>query len=511
MSAASGDPHQKMQFLPSERKPWRVRTQLLVAVNVPLAVLLAILLTWDYQREISLATQTKHANLANEAVAIHRAVTHLLGENDEKGVQSYIDSVCHQMRSEGAEHHTIIVESRDAVFSSHGAHDSNRRLLTAIQAVSSPHVTINGQALIVGRHAQPGLTVYIAESLTTVRGHARRMLVGRIAALAVLGLVAIVLVNTVVLRIVGRPIRILVRAVDSVRNGDYIEAEGAFATREFRKLSAAISLMSSTLRENENHRTIQMEKAREIQQHLLPADIKVPGLSIATWFVPAERVAGDFYDIVPAPDGSWLIALADVSGHGVPSALEAAVLKVLLQLAANQTQDPAGVLRFVNAHFVDTVPEGDFASAFLMRWTPGADQFEYANAGHIPGLLRNPGGDIIELEATGSLLGIDKDADWETQTIPIHGSEELLIVSDGVIECRSESRELFGRGRLRELFKSMRPGDSEAVIEELQQEFVEFTNSSPLLDDTTAMAVEFKTASVDARTAAEPSIRETST
>lgn len=499
-----------MPFLPSERRPWRVRTQLLVAVNVPLVILLAILLTWDYRREIRMATQTKHANLANEAVAIHRAVAHLLGESNEKSVQSYIDAVCHHMRSEGAGHHSIIIASRDTVYSSHGARNSSRQLLAAIRASSSPYVAINGQTLIVGRHSQPDLTVYVAESLTTVRGHARRMLVGRVAALAALGLVAIVLVNTVVLRVVGRPIRMLVRAVDSVRNGDYVEAEGTFATREFRKLAAAVSLMSKTLRENEDHRTIQMEKAREIQQHLLPVDITVPGLSIATWFVPAERVAGDFYDIVTAADGSWLIALADVSGHGVPSALEAAVLKVLLQHAANQTQDLAGVLQFVNGHFIDTVPEGDFASAFLLRWTSDGDHLEYANAGHIPGLFRDSGGDIIELEATGSLLGIDEEADWETRTIPVRGGEQLLIVSDGVIECRSESERLFGRSKLRDLFTAMPPGGSDALIKQLRQEIADFTNGTPLLDDTTAVAVEFKFTPVDERPA-KRSIQEVAT
>ena len=96
---------------------------MLVAVNVPLGIGLVLFLTWDYRREVALAVDTKHANLANEAVAIQRAVDHLLAERDEKGVQSSINSVCHQMRSGGSQHHTIIVESRTGVLSSHGAHE----------------------------------------------------------------------------------------------------------------------------------------------------------------------------------------------------------------------------------------------------------------------------------------------------------------------------------------------------------------------------------------------------
>ncbi len=480
-----------MSRIDVDQKPWRVRTQLLMAVNIPLGICLVLLLVWDYRREIDQAADTKQANLANEAVAIHRAVSHLLAERNKEGVQSYLDSVCHQMRSGGARHHTILVESQTSVFSSHRAHESNPELLSALTSTPSREVVLEGDLLIVGRSSQPGMAVYITESLTDARRQVRRLIFGRLAALAALGLVAMLLVNFVVLQIVGRPIRMLVQTVDRIRTGDYIEPEGPFSTREFAKLAAAVSLMSKTLRENEERRQIQIEKAREIQQHLLPSDIAVPGLAVAAWFAPAEHVAGDYYDVIPLPDGSWLIALADISGHGVPSALEAAMLKVLLGNAALQTHDPAEILQLINKDFVSTVPEGDFASAFLLRWIPEKNRVEYANAGHIPGLYRNAHDGIAGLEATGFLIGVDENAAWETQVLSIRGNEHLLIVSDGVIESQSESGALFGRRKLLALFQETMLQDPNTMIQRLQAEISAFTAESALLDDITALAIQF--------------------
>lgn len=474
-----------------KRKPWRVRTQLLVAVNVPLAIGLVLILAWDYRREIAQAADTKHANLANESVAIHRAVAHLLAERDEKGVQSYIDSVCHRMRASGSQHHTIIVDLQTRAFSSHSAHEPERRLLPAIKAASSREVDCDGDVLIVGAYSQPGMTVYIAESLTTARRQVRRLIFGRLAGLAALGLVAMLLVNYVVLQIVGRPIRMLVQTVERIRTGDYIEPDGPFSTLEFGKLADAVSLMSRTLREDENRRQSQMAKAREVQQHLLPRDITMPGLDVATWFAPAERVGGDYYDVIPLSDGSWLVALADVSGHGVASALEAAILKVLLEHAAEQTHDPAKILELVNGRFVDIIPEGHFATAFLLRWIPAENRVEYTNAGHIPGLFQTRGEGITELNATGFPIGIEQGAVWETQAIPIRENDRLLIVSDGVIESRSPQGELYGRDRLTNFVAESRCENSALLIASLRIDLAKFGQDRQPDDDTTMIAMEF--------------------
>lgn len=471
-----------------QQKRRRVRTQLLVAVNVPLSLGLAVFLAWDYRREFVQAAEIKHSNLANEAVAIHRAIAHLLAERDEEGVQAYIDSVCHRMRAGGSEHHTIIVDSPSRTFFSH---KSNRGVHAAIKAAKSAQVDYANDVLVVGTYSQPDLAVHVAESLTNARRNVRRLVIGRLAALAGLGLVAMVLVNTVVLQVVGRPIRKLVQTVDRIRAGQFDGPLHVFSTREFSKLADAIASMSNTLGNDRNRRQSQMEKAREIQQHLLPADTVVPGLRVAVWFEPAQRVAGDYYDVIPLADGSWLIALADVSGHGIPSALEAAILKVLLEHSAEQTSDPATILQLTNEKFVDLIPESHFATVFLARWLPAENLLEYANAGHIPGLFQNSDSPVKELEATGLLIGVDKLARCETRTIPVTGNERLLIVSDGVIERRSSSGALYGRARLTELFGEATADEPAALIHRLRRDLTSFATDDSAVDDMTALAVQF--------------------
>ena len=111
-----------------------------------------------------------------------------------------------------------------------------------------------------------------------------------------------------------------------------------------------------------------MDKAREIQQSLLPKDVDVAGLNVSSLFLPAEEVAGDYFDVITLHDGTHVVCIADVTGHGVPAALSAMMLKVLLAEACEHHSDPADILEFINRRLTGVCRTDGFVTMFVARF-----------------------------------------------------------------------------------------------------------------------------------------------
>jgi hypothetical protein len=134
---------------------------------------------------------------------------------------------------------------------------------------------------------------------------ARRQVLQRLMGIVLLVVVMASVINLVFLRIVAKPLEKFVETVRQIARGQFGVQAGPFRTAELEYLAREINSMSSSLAEIDRHRRHEMDKARRIQEHLLPHDIRIPGLDVANFYQPATEVAGDYYDVVPAPDGSW--------------------------------------------------------------------------------------------------------------------------------------------------------------------------------------------------------------
>ncbi|HEV7676056.1 MAG TPA: SpoIIE family protein phosphatase, partial [Candidatus Angelobacter sp.] len=127
----------------------------------------------------------------------------------------------------------------------------------------------------------------------------------------------------------------------------------------------------------------EMEIARGIQAGLLPEkSFAVAGLTTASRYVPASSVAGDFYDFLPR-DGGLGVLIADVSGHGVPAALSASMVKVAIKAQRDWADDPARVLTGLNSILCGNL-QGQFVTAGYLYLDPGRGALAYAGAGHPP-------------------------------------------------------------------------------------------------------------------------------
>lgn len=475
------------------RRRWTLRTQLLLAVNLPLAAVLGMLLVLDYRREMEGSIRNKQESLQEEAMTIAQGLSCLSQQGRVEPIQRYVDNVCAGMQETSSPGHHIVVQLGTEVVQAQAHHQASPEMLQAMRnaAGSSDHrASFGNDSLVVGSFSGDGVEVYVSENTTNIRRSIQQEILWHLVSLAGLGLVAAGIVNVVLLRLVARPVRQLSDAVVRIAQGDYDAATNAAGSRELSELASAINNMHDTLASNERNRQSEMGKARHIQQHLLPNGIQVPGLTVAHRFTPADSVAGDYYDFMELPDGTWLLCVSDVTGHGVPAAMEAAMLKALVGHAAEHYKKPGRILQFVNRRLPDVLVPGDFASMFLARWHHNTGVLEYASAGHEPALLL-VGQETRELKATGLLVGIDHDADWETERVKIQGGERLLIVTDGVVESDSDDGQLFGRQRLAEQFQRCANNSVDQTLHCLSDAIAKHRGKQPQADDVTMVAVEF--------------------
>lgn len=475
-------------------RPRTIRFQLLLAVNLSLGLAFIGLLILRYEREMSDEVREKQASLNDEAIAIHAAVRHLSHDHNSKAVQSYIDTVCRQMRQTSSPGHHIVVRLNDDLLLAHG-HGAptaeERQDVKATAAGGDPMSALEQRGLVSGSHNGDGIGVVVSESLVNIRRAIRRDVLMQLAVLSLLGLLAAGVVSVVLLKIVSAPLDRLLVTVKQIAAGQLGVESPAFGSREMQQLSAAINSMSQALHENDRERRYQMEKAQQIQQHLLPNGVQIPGLQTAHVFEPADTVAGDYYDFLPLPDGSWLVCVADVTGHGVPAAMGAAMLKSLLMAATEQPPfEPQFVLAEINRRFATTVLPGNFASMFLGRWQPESGELSWASAGHEPGIVLTRSGRLDQLSSTGLLLGIDADAAWKQLSVQLTDGDRVLLFSDGATETRSPDGELFGREQLTARFSQCDSLTPQQSLKRIGEQLDLHRFEGPLTDDLTLVILQ---------------------
>lgn len=468
-----------------------IRWQLLGALNLTLGSLLLVLLFLDYRREVLDVVRDKRVSLEDEAVAIHGAVVHLQENHGRAEVQAYLDSVSATTRAASTDHQ-IVAQLHGAIITSRAGQKGSSELERVVQN----SVRAGDEPMIVGSHAREGVTVFVGEPFSPVRRSVRSGFLREIAWLCFLGVVAAIVVNVVVMRQVTRPLGRLSSLVDRITEGDFAARSEVFRSGELNRLATAFNAMSESLLASEQHRRHQMERARRIQRHLLPDRVAVPGMQIEVSFEPAEDVAGDYFDVLPLPDGSWLICVADVTGHGVPAALGAAMLKMMLADAAERLIETSEILSFLNRRCAATFLPGYFASILLARWDPAAQTLDCSSAGHEPGLLLSSNG-VTPISATGLFLGVDSNERWKTVRLQVHRGDRLLLSTDGIIETRDSSHQLFGRARLGKLFEATRGVNLHESIQRIDAELGRHRENQPLTDDMTLVMAEFTGSSAD--------------
>lgn len=209
----------------------------------------------------------------------------------------------------------------------------------------------------------------------------------------------------------------------------------------------------------------EMNLARDIQRASLLSEFPaMPHCEMHALYLPSRHVGGDFYDVVRAADGSHLVAIADVSGKGMPAALLSAMLQASLRTQARSVAALPEILRNINSLLYHSTGSRQFATFFLARVDGERLTLTFSNAGHNWPVIVRRSGERVLLEKGGTILGILEGVDFEEAEVPLVPGDVMVLYTDGVSEAANAAGDLFGEERLYALLEGMPPGLSAREI-----------------------------------------------
>jgi len=234
---------------------------------------------------------------------------------------------------------------------------------------------------------------------------------------------------------------------------------------------------------DESVRLRDMEFAKRVQQHTLPAQL--PGNDSVTFevgYYPHDLVGGDFYWVRELEPGVFGCLVADVRGHGVSAALYTMMLSSHLSSLFELTREPGRLMGALNEHLEELTVAESFASAVYLILDSNAWQLRYSNAGHPPPLLLDgETGEVLELGAQSPFLGMFLPQEYEETVLDLPAQGILLAYSDGAIEVMGKGREEFGIERLKHYL--LQHGEGEGFHESLYRHLTEYNAEVSLPDD----------------------------
>jgi len=199
---------------------------------------------------------------------------------------------------------------------------------------------------------------------------------------------------------------------------------------------------------SERHASEQ-EDARLIQLALMPGTLpSTERFDVVGAWHPAGTLGGDCYDAFQfAPDVIGL-SIADIAGKGLPAALLMSSLQAAVRAFARDTSPPHAVCASVNRLLCGQMIAGRFATFVYMRLDASRGELVYANAGHNPPLVARPDGRVDALRASGTVLGVFADVEYQSGAIDLRPGDRLLLYTDGITEARNADGEEYGEERL---------------------------------------------------------------
>jgi phosphoserine phosphatase RsbU/P len=235
-----------------------------------------------------------------------------------------------------------------------------------------------------------------------------------------------------------------------------------------------------------------MALAGDVQARLFPS-APPPGLTLdlAGRVLPAEETSGDYYDWMLEPDGRLVLAIGDVSDHGLSSALMMMSARAYLRSQVDLGRSPDDVLARVNARLARELPPERFVTLLCVEVDPRTRSVRYANAGHPAGFVLGPDGSVeAELGATGPLLGVMEDSAYALREAPaLLPGRVLVLLTDGAVECGDRHGRRFEQERLLEIVRRNRLRPAAGIVAAVGAALVEFAGSAALADDVTLVVL----------------------
>ena len=238
-----------------------------------------------------------------------------------------------------------------------------------------------------------------------------------------------------------------------------------------------------------------LQIAREIQRIMLPAESPtINGFEISGINIPASQVSGDYFDYITVDEQRLGVAIADVSGKGVPASLIMAICRSVLRSQAPHNSSPSDVLQKVNRQLYPDIKEDMFISMAYLILDHAAATVTLSRAGHdAPLLYRRATQELTPLKPPGLVLGIDSGSVFDRIStdvaVPLERDDCLILYTDGVTEALDGEGDEFGLERAMHSVRASAGKGASAVITRLIDDVRSFVGSTPQHDDITLIVI----------------------
>ncbi|GEM_PF-94480 len=235
-----------------------------------------------------------------------------------------------------------------------------------------------------------------------------------------------------------------------------------------------------------------LEMARRIQKGLLPKALpQMRYLTVATYSDTAREVGGDYYDFIPIDENHVGIAIADVSGKGIPAALVTVMIRTLLHRIAIAGREPSEVLYELNESLV--LEEEMFVTMIYAVWDDERRLLTLANAGHPrPILFKSETGECVEVDVGDIAIGIWGEISPNQIKLDLSSGDVVLMYTDGLEDVRNEDGEMYSLERLMELLRQNAYKPASDISRAIRADIGKFAGNSPLFDDYTFIVMKVK-------------------
>jgi phosphoserine phosphatase RsbU/P len=237
----------------------------------------------------------------------------------------------------------------------------------------------------------------------------------------------------------------------------------------------------------------EMASAAVIQRALLPRVqdfAKESRLDVWASMTPARDVGGDFFELVPLADGRVALGVGDVCGKGVPAALFMGITRTLIRINLRENPDLPGAIVKANAFLGDNNAGQLFATVLYAAYDPRSGALEYCNCGHLPGLIRRPGGVVETLPVGGLPVGLFEPMKMTVHEAQLRPGDLFFLYTDGVTEAEDPDALQFGEDRLEGLLAKKGHGASASQwTARIEAAVREFARGRSQFDDITCLAL----------------------
>ncbi len=234
--------------------------------------------------------------------------------------------------------------------------------------------------------------------------------------------------------------------------------------------------------------------ASKIHRALLPQAIpEIGGFEVGVRTRAARDIGGDYFDFLPDANGlRSRVVIGDAMGKGMPAGLLMSNLQGALRILSSEVGSPSSLMTRLNQWLCRNVPITKFVSLLCVSLEPASDsetRLVYANAGHCPPILMRSEGSVERLEATGGVLGVHEGFTYEERSVALFPGDILTLYTDGITEMVNTRGEMFEEERLIQFLSRHRTDSTEAIVDKLIEEALDFSGNSQADDDLTVIVL----------------------